>query len=84
MSGRHPLPILTCKAPGCGAPIIFLANRETGRGVAVEPESLSEEDRDLIQDLGQTYEVDFDYRRHVRHRSRCKDPDWKPPKMRKP
>jgi len=78
MAGRHPLPILTCKAPGCGAPIIFLANRETGRGVAVAPDSLSEEDRSRIEETGRSYEVDYDVLRHRRHRYACKVPEFQP------
>lgn len=79
MPGRHPLPILPCKAPGCQGFIIFLSDPERGRAAAVNPESLSEDDKSRIHETGWSFDVDFDVRRHQLHRYTCKDPEWRPP-----
>lgn len=76
MSGRHPVPTYACKAPACGAPITFLYDPERRHPVPVDPESLSEEDRDRIGLTGRSTDLDFDYRRHRRHRVTCKDQDF--------
>ena len=76
---RHPLPLRECWAPSCRQQIIFLANRQIGKAIAVNPDSLSEDDRERIQDTGMAFDVDYDVTRHQPHKSTCKDREYKPP-----
>ena len=79
MPGRHPLPISECKVPGCDGKIIFLSNPQWGRCAAVDPETLSQDDRDRIHETGNSLDVDFDMTRHGLHKYHCKNPEWRPP-----
>lgn len=82
MSGRHPLPVLGCKVPGCAGLIIFLSDTARGRSVAVDPTSLSQDDLDRIHESGWSTDVEYDVTRHALHKYSCKDPEWVPPKRR--
>jgi hypothetical protein len=77
MKGQRSIPLRRCRVPKCGASIIFLANRRTGKGIPVNPDSLSAEDLEVIRMSGKSFDVDYDPLRHQVHRYTCADPTYR-------
>ena len=83
MPGRHPLPVLRCKVPGCEGLLIFLYDPHWGHAVPVDPNTLTEDDIGRIHESGNSTDVEYDPQHHALHKYLCKDPEWRPPESKR-
>lgn len=61
-----------CKEPDCGKEIIFLFNRETGKTVPVDLDSMKEEE--IYRHKNRTAKVYYNKSYHISHFKTCSKP----------